>query len=83
MQWHIQAGSIITNLKVNIDFTLPEFSATKIVTWNCHVDDSINGRYDMILGRYLLTTLGLDIKPSDQVIKADDDPFKGSTAKNI
>ena len=33
-----QAVKIITNLKVKIDFTLPELRATKIVTWNCHVD---------------------------------------------
>ena len=32
MQWHTQAGKITTNLKVKIDFTLPEISATKIVT---------------------------------------------------
>ena len=61
MQWHIQAGSIITNLKVNIDFTLPEFSATKIVTWNCHVDDSDKVRYGIILGRDLIKYLVLNI----------------------
>ena len=32
MQWHTQAGSITTNLKVKIDFTLPGLSAEKIVT---------------------------------------------------
>ena len=32
MQWHTQADNLSTNLKVKIDFTLPEFSATKIVT---------------------------------------------------
>ena len=55
MQWHTQAGSISTNMKVKIDFTLPELSTTKIVTWKFHVDDSDKGRYDIILGRYLLT----------------------------
>ena len=54
MQWHTQAVSITKNLKVKIDLTLPKISATKIVTWNCHVDDSAKGRYDMILGRYIL-----------------------------
>ena len=46
VQWHMQAGSITTNLKVNIDFTLTELSATKIVTWNYHVVTSL--RADMI-----------------------------------
>ena len=61
MQRHTQAGSITNNLKFKIDFTLPELSAIKIVTWNCHVDDSAKGRYYMILGRYLLTALGLNL----------------------
>ena len=55
MQWHTQAGNVTTNLEVKIDFTLPALSATNVVTWNCHVDESVKGRYDMILGQYLLT----------------------------
>ena len=31
------------------------------VTWNCHVGDSAKGRYDLILGRYLLMELRLNI----------------------
>ena len=38
MQCHTQEGNITTNLKVKIDFTLHELSATKIVMWNFHVD---------------------------------------------
>ena len=51
----MQAGNITTNLKVKIDFTLPGFSATKTVTWECHVDDSTKSRCNMILGIDLLT----------------------------
>ena len=51
IQWHKQLGNITTNLEVKVDFTLPELSATKIVTWNCHVDESAKGIYGMILGR--------------------------------
>ena len=50
MQWNTQAGNITTDFKVKIDFTLLALSATNFVTWNCHVDDSAKGRYDMILG---------------------------------
>ena len=57
MQRHTQEGKITTNLKVVIDFNLPELSATKIVMWNCHVDDSVDDRYDMILGGDILTEL--------------------------
>ena len=55
MKWQTQVGNITNNLKVKIDFTLPEFSATKNLMSNCHVDDSAKGRYNMILGRALLT----------------------------
>ena len=61
MQWNTQAVNITTNLNVKIDFTLPGLSATKIVMWNCHVDDAVKGKYDMILGRDILTALGLNL----------------------
>ena len=50
MQWHTQAGNITTNIKVKLYFTLPTLSATNVLTWNCHVDDSAKGGYDMTLG---------------------------------
>ena len=62
VQCHIKAVSITNNLKLKIDFTLPELSATKIVTWNCYVYDYAKGRYDiMILGRDTPTALRLNI----------------------
>ena len=83
MQWHTQAGSITTNLKVKIYFTLPELCVMKIVICNFQVDDSTKGGYYMILGRDILTDLGSNIKFSDHVIEADDGPFKGSTAPMV
>ena len=41
--------------------------------------DSGKGRYDMILGMYLLAASGLNLKWSDHVIETDDGPFKGPT----
>ena len=55
MQWHMQAGNITTNFKAKVYFTLPTLSTTNDFTWKWHVDESAKGRYDMILGRYLLT----------------------------
>ena len=46
-----------------------------VETWNFNVDDSAKGRYNIILGRDLLTELGLNIKLSEHVIEADDGPF--------
>ena len=42
------------------------------------MDESTKGRYDMILVRYLLIALVLNLKLPDSVIEADDGPFKGS-----
>ena len=47
------AGNITTNLNIKIYFTLIELSATKTMTWNCHVDEYAKGRYDIILERYI------------------------------
>ena len=43
MKWHMRAVNLTNNVKVKIDFTLPEFSATQIVTWECHVDEYTKG----------------------------------------
>ena len=44
MQWHTQSGNITTNLGVKVNSTLPALSATNIVTWKSHVDNSGKGR---------------------------------------
>ena len=61
VQWHTQAVNITTNLTVKIDFILHEFRMTKIMRWDFHVNNSDNSRYDMILGRDMLTALVLNI----------------------
>ena len=78
MQWHKQAGNITTSLKFKVNSALPTLSAINFVTCKYNVDDSYNGRNNMILGRYLLTSLGLNLTSSEHAIEADDGPFKGS-----
>ena len=51
-----------------VDFWILESNATKRMTWKFHIDESTNGRYNMILGRYLITTLVLDLKFFDNFI---------------
>ena len=53
MQWHMQAENITNNLNIKVDFTLTALSATNVVTWDCHVDDSAKDSYDIILGQDL------------------------------
>ena len=60
-KWETQAGKFTTSTRMDAGFCLPEFGATKIVTWKSHVAKSTNSRYNMILGRYLLTALVFDI----------------------
>ena len=81
--WETQAGKFMTSKKVNIYFCLPELCATKIVTWKCHVARSTKSRYDMILGRDLLTALGLDLKFSENIILGGDIPFKGCSVSMV
>ena len=83
IQWHKQVVNITTNIKVKIDFTLPKINATKIVTWDCHVDDSDKGRCYMILGRDILTALGLNLKFSKYFIKEYYGPLKGLMAPMV
>ena len=45
MQCCTQVVNLTTNMKVKICLTLPEFSATEIVVWTCHVGDYAKGRY--------------------------------------
>ena len=49
-EWETKAVNITTNQKEKVSFCLPEFSTTKIVTWECHVYDSYESRHNMILG---------------------------------
>ena len=32
MHWHRKAGNVTTNLKIEVDFTLPALSATNVIT---------------------------------------------------
>ena len=45
--------------------------------WKYHIDESTNGRYDMILGIDLLTEIGLDLKFTNNVILGREGPYEG------
>ena len=74
--WETQAGKLMTANKVNVYFYLPAFSATKIVTWKCCVDESTNSRYGMVLGKYLITALGLYLKFSREESIDSEGPYE-------
>ena len=80
-RWVTQAGTIKTNQRAKIDMILPELDATKIMTWYCHVDDSlVLGRYDMIIGRDLLSELCINLDFSTHTITCHGGAYEGCTA---
>ena len=53
------------------------------MTWNCHVGDSINGRYEIILGRDISTVLELNLKLHEKPIKSDDGSLEESLVSMV
>ena len=37
--WNTVGGQFVTTLKSEIQFTLSEFSTSKVIQWECHVDN--------------------------------------------
>ena len=55
------SGQLKTRYQADISFTLPEFSNSKDINWNFHLTNSEDLGYDMILGRDIMTKLGIDL----------------------
>ena len=51
-------------------FSLPEFFEDRLIEWNVHLTEKL-GHYDMIIGRDLLTELGVDINFSTSTCSWD------------
>ena len=54
------AGTVHTGGIARAEFSLPEFHEDKLLEWNVHLTPKL-GNYDMIIGRDLLTRVGIDI----------------------
>ena len=54
-------GNIKTQYESKINFTLSEFSDKKIIEWKFNIFDDDKLEYDAIIGRDLMSSLGLDI----------------------
>ena len=64
------AGSVQTGQKTKAHFSLPEFFEDRLIEWSVHLTDKL-GHYDMIIGRDLLTELGVDINFSTSTCSWD------------
>ena len=75
--WTTPGGKMVTNQKVKAQFTIPELHSDRLIEWNMHVTDNL-GAYDMIIGRDIMTHLGIDVRFSTMEIEWDHRtmPFK-------
>ena len=60
VEWSTVAGKVSTNKKAKIQFSLPELFEAPLIEWRVHLADSL-GNYDMIIGRDMLSELGIDL----------------------
>lgn len=68
--WRTAAGNFETKKKTKIQFTLPELHENKLIEWTAHVTERPMG-YDLIIGRDLLSSLGIKIDFSKLLIEWD------------
>ena len=70
-----------TRGKVKAQLTIPELQSKKLIEWRFHVAKNM-GAYDMIIGRNMLSFLGIDISFSRQVVtwEGAEMPFKPKDA---
>ena len=67
--WSTAAGDFKTSGISKISFQLMELSPTAELQWKLHVHKGQLNGYDMILGRDILTEIGIDLCFSDQMIR--------------
>ena len=63
-------GAFDLTHKAEVMFSLPELHSHKVITWQCYIDDrdSDDLGYDMIIGRDLMTILGIKIDFQNKMI---------------
>ena len=64
------AGSFNTNEKCKIQFALPELWDTRVIEWTVHVTGQ-RSNYDMIIGRDVLSELGINLNFKDMTVQWD------------
>ena len=68
--WKTSAGDFKTTNKVELSMVFPELHSRRIINHKTHITPLEMG-YDMIIGRDLLESLGIDIKFSSNTVKWD------------
>jgi hypothetical protein len=68
--WISPAGEMMTTSVCQTRFAIPEFHRDRIIEWKLHVAKNL-GAYDMILGRDVLSGLGIKFNFADNTIEWD------------
>ena len=71
-QWSTAAGVLTNNKKIATSFSFPELYANKLINQSLHVFNLNIDCYDMIIGRDLIRSLGIDTHGADMTIHWDD-----------
>ena len=71
--YEIAGGTFTVDKEVKLRFSLPEFGSSKIITSKFKIDSSTDNGigYDMIIGRDILSILGIDISFKDETVTWD------------
>ena len=66
-------GAFELSYKTEVNLTFPELNSHRVVTWQCYIDERQGNElgYDMIVGRDLMTSLGIQIDFQDKKLKWD------------
>lgn len=83
-KWLTPAGAMHTTRKVKAKFSIPELNERTMIQWDVHVAKDL-GNYDMIIGRDLMSDLGIDIQFSTDTVRWEDSymPFKDADDDSI
>ena len=71
-QWSTGAGVLTTNTKTATSFSFPDLHDNKLINQSIQVVNLNIDRYDMIIGRDLIRSLGIVIHGSEMTIHWDD-----------
>ena len=79
-EWKTAASKFVTTGKSTLSMKLPELSSLATVKYDFHVHNGMLCHYNMIIGRDLMSKIGLDLCCSEQCVKWPDKntyaPFK-------
>ena len=82
--WVTKGGTFVTDKKCLTNFVLDEFYENHQIQWNLYVDSTPGPhKYDMIIGRDLLSELGITLNFSDQTMTWDESTVRMKDPKEF